>query len=84
MVGKIRYQVYWEGYRSLMNRTDPFSFIEQIKLLYDIHSNAQGLSIYVIDDKAEEIYDGPLNKIVIDGLAVNLNEKIHNNDNNNN
>lgn len=84
MVGKIRYQVYWEGYRSLMNRTDPFSFIEQIKLLYDIHSNAQGLSIYVIDDKAEEIYDGALNKIVIDGLAVNLNEKIHNNDNNNN
>lgn len=84
MSGKIRYQVYWEGYRSLMNRTDPFSFIEQIKLLYDIHSNAQGLSIYVIDDKAEEIYDGALNKIVIDGLAVNLNEKIHNNDNNNN
>lgn len=65
-----------------MNRTDPFSFIEQIKLIYDIHSNAQGLSIYVIDDKAEEIYDGALNKIVIDGLAVNLNEKIHNNNNN--
>lgn len=82
MVGKIRYQVYWEGYRSLMNRTDPFSFIEQIKLLYDIHSNAQGLSIYVIDDKAEEIYDGALNKIVIDGLTVNLNEKIHNDNNN--
>ena len=82
MSDKIRYQVYWEGYRSLMNRTDPFSFIEQIKLLYDIHSNAQGLSIYVIDDKAEEIYDGALNKIVIDRLTVNLNEKI-NNDNNN-
>ena len=81
MSDKIRYQVYWEGYRSLMNRTDPFSFIEQIKLLYDIHSNAQGLSIYVIDDKAEEIYDGALNKIVIDGLTVNLNEKIHNNNN---
>lgn len=45
-----------------------------------MHSNAKGLSIYVINDKAEEIYDGPLNKIVIDGLAVNLN---HNNDNNN-
>lgn len=79
----VRYQIYWEGYRSLMYRTDPFSFIEQIRLLYDIHSNAQGLSIYVIDDKAEEIYDGALNKIVIDGLIVNLNEKI-NNDNNNN
>lgn len=78
---RIRYQVYWEGYRSLINRTDPLSFIEQIKLIYDIHSNAEGLSIYVIDDKAEEIYDGPLNKIVIDGLTVNLNEKIHNNDN---
>lgn len=77
----IRYQVYWEGYRSQMNRIDPFSFIEQIKFIYDIHSNAKGLSIYVINDKAEEIYDGPLNKIVIDGLAVNLNEKIHNNDN---
>ena len=79
----IRYQVYWEGYRSALNRTDPFSFIEQIKFLYDVHSNAKGLSIYVIDDKAEEIYDGPLNKIVIDGLTVNLNEKINNNDNNN-
>ena len=77
----IRYQVYWEGYRSHMNRTDPSSFIKQIKFLYDIHSNAKGLSIYVINDKAEEIYDGPLNKIVIDGLTVNLNEKIHNNDN---
>lgn len=77
----IRYQVYWEGYRSYMNRTDPSSFIKQIKFLYDMHSNAEGLSIYVINDKAEEIYDGPLNKIVIDGLAVNLNEKIHNNDN---
>jgi hypothetical protein len=76
----IRYQVYWEGYRSYMNRTDPSSFIKQIKFLYDMHSNAEGLSIYVINDKAEEIYDGPLNKIVIDGLAVNLN---HNNDNNN-
>lgn len=76
----IRYQVYWEGYRSYMNRTDPSSFIKQIKFLYDMHSNAKGLSIYVINDKAEEIYDGPLNKIVIDGLAVNLN---HNNDNNN-
>jgi hypothetical protein len=78
----IRYQVYWEGYRSYMNRTDPSSFIKQIKFLYDMHSNAKGLSIYVINDKAEEIYDGPLNKIVIDGLAVNLNEKIQNNDNN--
>lgn len=77
----IRYQVYWEGYRSYMNRTDPSSFIKQIKFLYDVHSNAEGLSIYVINDKAEEIYDGPLNKIVIDGLTVNLNEKIHNNDN---
>jgi hypothetical protein len=76
----IRYQVYWEGYRSYMNRTDPSSFIKQIKFLYDMHSNAEGLSIYVINDEAEEIYDGPLNKIVIDGLAVNLN---HNNDNNN-
>lgn len=75
----IRYQVYWEGYRSQMNRTDPSSFIKQIKFLYDMHSNAKGLSIYVINDKAEEIYDGPLNKIVIDGLAVNM--KIHNNDN---
>lgn len=61
-----------------MNRTDPSSFIKQIKFLYDMHSNAEGLSIYVINDKAEEIYDGPLNKIIIDGLAVNLN---HNNNN---
>lgn len=75
----IRYQVYWEGYRSYMNRTDPSSFIKQIKFLHDMHSNAKGLSIYVINEKAEEIYDGPLNKIVIDGLTVNL--KIHNNDN---
>lgn len=78
---RIRYQIYWEGYRSHVNEADPFSFIEQIKFLYDIHSNTKGLSIYVINDKAEEIYDGPLNKIVIDGLTVNLNEKIHNNDN---
>lgn len=81
---RIRYQVYWEGYRSLIITTDPLSFIEQIKLIYDIHSNAERLSIYVFDDKADEIYDGPLNKIVIDGLAVNLNEKINNKDNNNN
>lgn len=76
---RVRYQVYWEGYRSNIFKTDPFSFIEQIKILHNIHSNAKGLSIYVINDKADEIYDGPLNKIVIDGLTVNLNEKIHNN-----
>ena len=81
---RVRYQVYWEGYRSETYKTDPFSFIEQIRFLYDIHSNAEGLSIYVINDKAEEIYDGPLNKIVIDGLIVNLNEKINNDNNNNN
>lgn len=87
---RIRYQIYWEGYRSHVNETDPLSFIEQIKLIYDIHSNAKGLSIYVIYvfpnyavDEPDVIYDGPLNKIVIDGLTVNLNEKIHNNDNNN-
>lgn len=81
---RVRYQVYWEGYRSEIYKTDPFSFIEQIRFLYDIHSNVKGLSIYVIDDEAEEIYDGPLNKIVIDGLIVNLNEKINNDNNNNN
>ena len=30
---RVRYQVYWDGYRSETYKTDPFSFIEQIKLL---------------------------------------------------
>lgn len=61
--------VYWEGYISQLIKVEcAENVINTLQVVCNIHANVKGLGVQLFDSNGEEIYDGPLNNIVVIGL----------------
>lgn len=66
-------KIYWEGYTSqLIKVENAGDVINTLRVVCNIHANVKGLGVQLFDSKAEVIYDGPLNDIVVIGLKEKL------------
>lgn len=68
----VSFIVYWEGYKSdLIKLSSGAELIKILKTVLKVHCNVKDLSIQVFNVNGALVYEGPLNKIVIDGLEAN-------------
>lgn len=72
----MRYTIHvsWTGSGEL-NAANYNTFAEvlsYIQAVYDVNSDTAGLAVKIVDnEKKEDIYDGPLNPIILVGLKYN-------------
>lgn len=72
----MRYTIHtkWDGSGELStaNYNTFAEVLAYTQAVYDVNSDTAGLAIKIVDnEKKEDVYDGPLNLIIIAGLRYN-------------